>query len=101
MTIEDYRRFYAEEVRYGADVSTEALVEAYERVPRERFPGPGPWQAGAPEGSDINNGRPTSLARGLDALRPPVRRPHRSPRLRWNMKRNLRPARQGDHATRS
>ena len=45
VTIEDYRHFYAEEIRYCADVSTEALVEAYARVPRERFLGPGPWQS--------------------------------------------------------
>jgi protein-L-isoaspartate(D-aspartate) O-methyltransferase len=50
MTIEDYRHFYAEEIRYCADVSTEALVEAYARVPREHFLGPGPWQIGAPGG---------------------------------------------------
>jgi protein-L-isoaspartate(D-aspartate) O-methyltransferase len=44
MTIADYRRFYAEEVRYCGNVSSDALVEAYARVPRERFLGPGPWQ---------------------------------------------------------
>lgn len=48
MTIEDYRHFYAEEIRYCADVSAEALVEAYARVPRERFLSPGPWQISAP-----------------------------------------------------
>jgi protein-L-isoaspartate(D-aspartate) O-methyltransferase len=44
MTLEDCRRFYAEEVRYCANLSSDALVEAFGRVPRERFLGPGPWQ---------------------------------------------------------
>ena len=37
MTLEDCRHFYAEEVRWTADLSLPALVEAYARVPREKY----------------------------------------------------------------
>jgi hypothetical protein len=35
LTIEDYRRFYAEEIRFVANLNSPALVEAYARVSRE------------------------------------------------------------------
>ena len=44
MTIEDCRRFYAEEVRFTANVQSEALIEAFATVPREEFLKPGPWE---------------------------------------------------------
>jgi protein-L-isoaspartate(D-aspartate) O-methyltransferase len=44
LTVEDARRFYAEEIREIAEIRTDALVEALARVPREAFLGPGPWQ---------------------------------------------------------
>jgi protein-L-isoaspartate(D-aspartate) O-methyltransferase len=50
LTIEDYRRFYADEIRFVANLDSTALVEAYARVPRERFIGPGPWRVGSAEG---------------------------------------------------
>lgn len=46
MTIDDCRRFYAEEVSLAAQISSPALVEALASVPRERFLGPGPWRVG-------------------------------------------------------
>lgn len=49
MTIEDYRRFYAEEIQFAANLNSTALVEAFARVPREEFLGPGPWQIGSPD----------------------------------------------------
>ena len=49
MTIEECRRFYADEVRYNANLSPGPLVEAFARVPREAFLGPGPWHLGSPE----------------------------------------------------
>jgi protein-L-isoaspartate(D-aspartate) O-methyltransferase len=49
MTIEDCRRFYAQEIRFAANLSTPGLVEAYARVPREKYLGPPPWQLGSPE----------------------------------------------------
>jgi protein-L-isoaspartate(D-aspartate) O-methyltransferase len=50
MTIEECRSFYAREVKFAAGVTTPGLVEAYARVPREKFLGLGPWQIGSAEG---------------------------------------------------
>lgn len=49
LSIEDYRRFYADEIRFVANLNSAALVEAFARVPREKFLGPGPWQVGSAE----------------------------------------------------
>jgi protein-L-isoaspartate(D-aspartate) O-methyltransferase len=97
MSLEQCRRFYAEEIRYAANLSTPALIEAFARVPREKFLGPGPWKiAGADltgggaiyvptEDADprrvyhnvaigldparnLNNGQPGSLAHWIEAL---------------------------------
>jgi protein-L-isoaspartate(D-aspartate) O-methyltransferase len=38
------RRHFAEEMRVVCHVRSEALVEAFASVPRERFAGPGPWR---------------------------------------------------------
>jgi protein-L-isoaspartate(D-aspartate) O-methyltransferase len=47
MTLDDCRLFYAQEVRLAANLSSPALVEAYARVPREKYLGPPPWQIGS------------------------------------------------------
>lgn len=44
MTIERARRYFAEEIRAVAHLESEALVDAFARVPREAFLGAGPWQ---------------------------------------------------------
>jgi protein-L-isoaspartate O-methyltransferase len=44
MTLEECRRFYADEIRFAGNVQSPALVEAFARVPRETFLGPGPWE---------------------------------------------------------
>ncbi|MGA2004383.1 MAG: rRNA adenine N-6-methyltransferase family protein [Terriglobales bacterium] len=49
MTLDDCRRFYAEEIQYAANLSSLSLIEAFARVPRENFLGAGPWQIGAPD----------------------------------------------------
>ena len=49
MTIEDCRRFYSEEIRFTANIRSQALLEAFARVPREKFLGPGPWEIASPE----------------------------------------------------
>ncbi len=49
LTAEDYRRFYADEIRFAAGLNSPELVEAFARVPREKFIGPGPWKVGSPE----------------------------------------------------
>lgn len=48
-TLEDCRAFYAQEIRFVAIAATPGLVEAYARVPREKFLGPAPWQISSPE----------------------------------------------------
>jgi protein-L-isoaspartate(D-aspartate) O-methyltransferase len=47
MNIDECRRFYADEIRFAANISSAALVEAFARVPREKFLGPGPWELGS------------------------------------------------------
>jgi protein-L-isoaspartate(D-aspartate) O-methyltransferase len=49
VTIDDCRRFYAKEIRFAANVRSSALVEAFARVPREKFLGPGPWEVASAE----------------------------------------------------
>jgi protein-L-isoaspartate(D-aspartate) O-methyltransferase len=44
MTIEECRRFYSEEIRFTGDIHSPAVIEAFARVPREKFLGPGPWE---------------------------------------------------------
>lgn len=97
-SLEDYRRFYAEEIGAVAGVRSHTLIEAFAAVPREHFLGPGPWKLGsldvgvspAPryvstadadpwriyhnvlvsidETRHLNNGQPSALAAWLDAL---------------------------------
>lgn len=50
MTMEECREFYAREVKFAANLTTPGLVEAFARVPREKFLGAGPWQLGSAEG---------------------------------------------------
>ena len=97
-TLEEYRRFFAEEIGAVAGIRSKALIEAFATVPREHFLGPGPWKLGrldfgmnlAPryvstedadprriyhnvlvsidETRHLNNGPPNALASWLDAL---------------------------------
>jgi protein-L-isoaspartate(D-aspartate) O-methyltransferase len=91
------RRAYAESLRAVAHLRSDAVVEAFARVPRERFLGPGPWQIATwvaghleyrtTEDRDpehlyhdvlvaidasrlLNNGQPSGLATWFDALGP-------------------------------
>lgn len=50
MTLDEVRQFYAEEIRVAAPLRSRAVGEAFARVPREKFLGPGPWQFGNPSG---------------------------------------------------
>lgn len=94
-SLDEARRWYAEDLRaIGPVIHNEAVVEAFARVPRERFCGPGPWQVfghrrAAPafatrdadprhlyhdvlvvidEARDLNNGRPSLWAYIFDQL---------------------------------
>jgi protein-L-isoaspartate(D-aspartate) O-methyltransferase len=49
MTLEDCRAFYAQEIRFAANLTTPGLVEIFARVPREKFLGPAPWYVGSAE----------------------------------------------------
>ncbi len=49
LTLEECRAFYAQEIRFAATVATPGLVEAYARVPREKFLGAAPWQISSAE----------------------------------------------------
>lgn len=46
LAVEDYRRFYAEAIRFAASLNWRSLVEAFARVPREKFLGLGPRKVG-------------------------------------------------------
>jgi hypothetical protein len=35
MTLDDCRRFYSREIRFAANITSSALIEAYARVPRD------------------------------------------------------------------
>jgi protein-L-isoaspartate(D-aspartate) O-methyltransferase len=43
-TLDEARRWFAEELRVAAHVHDQRVVEAFAAVPRERFVGPGPWR---------------------------------------------------------
>jgi NADPH-dependent curcumin reductase CurA/protein-L-isoaspartate O-methyltransferase len=96
MTLDDYRRFYAEEIEQIASLTSPALVEAFARVPREKFLGQPPWHISAAASAglmevayratseprhlyhnvlvsvdrakDINNGQPSAVASWIAAL---------------------------------
>jgi protein-L-isoaspartate(D-aspartate) O-methyltransferase len=61
LSLEDCRRFYAEEIRLVASVASPALVEAYARVRREKFLGDPPWQIGSPETRSLSVSGMTSF----------------------------------------
>ena len=54
MTLEECRRFYSEEIQLVAGLQSASLIEAFARVPREEFLGPGPWQIGSPEARSMS-----------------------------------------------
>lgn len=47
LTLNQCRRFYAEEIRAVAGLDSPELVAALASVPRERFLGPPPWRFGS------------------------------------------------------
>lgn len=53
MTLDECRRFYAEEIQLAAGLEPGPLINAFSRVPRERFVGPGPWLIGT---ADVSSG---------------------------------------------
>lgn len=96
-TLEDCRRFYAEEIQFAANLTSPALIAALGSVPREKFLGPGPWDVAVPDmftgkvqytatpdadprrvyhnvvialdrSRDLTNGQPGTLAHYINAL---------------------------------
>lgn len=94
MTLDQARRAFAEEIEAVAHLEAPALVDAFARVPREVFLGPGPWQISRPFDTErpyrttpdadprriyhdvvvaidparqLNNGQPSALARWIEA----------------------------------
>ncbi|HYA24498.1 MAG TPA: methyltransferase domain-containing protein [Terriglobales bacterium] len=97
MTLEECRRFYAEEIRLAANINSAAVIDAFAHVPREKFLGPGPWKVASADlglggttyiettgadprnlyhnvpvaldaTRDLNNGQPATLAKWIDTL---------------------------------
>jgi len=58
-TVEQCRRFYAEEIRFVTGGCSEQLVHAFARVPREQFLGAPPWRV--PDGVMLQPSRYRSL----------------------------------------
>ncbi len=54
LTLEDCRRFYADEVRFAANLTSATLIEAFARVPREKFLGPPPWKIGSADARGLS-----------------------------------------------
>jgi protein-L-isoaspartate(D-aspartate) O-methyltransferase len=94
MTVEEARRAFAEEVHAVAHLSSDRMIEAFARVPREQFLGTGPWQIARPldpsqpyrttpdadprhiyhdvavaldPARQLNNGQPSALALWIEA----------------------------------
>lgn len=97
VTLEERRRIFAEEIEAVAHLDNAVLVDAFARVPREAFVGPGPWKIArafetmkpyrdTPDAEvrriyhdvvvaldpsrQLNNGQPSALARWFAALDP-------------------------------
>ncbi len=97
MSLDEIRRRYAEEVCRVAETQNEVLLDAFARVPRERFLGPGPWLIAQPlnpaapyqqtpdaspervyqdaaisidAARQLNNGQPSGHARWIDSVSP-------------------------------
>jgi protein-L-isoaspartate(D-aspartate) O-methyltransferase len=92
--VEPARQWYAEELRFTANNTSQAVTNAFATVPRECFVGPGPWRIKSPmrmrdywttadtdpsrvyhnvlialdEARGINNGQPSLWARLFDQL---------------------------------
>lgn len=94
ISVETARQLYAEELRFTANITSQAVMNAFATVPREYFVGPGPWRIKSPmrmggywttedanrrhvyhdvlialdEARGINNGQPSLWAKLFDQL---------------------------------
>ncbi|HLJ88140.1 MAG TPA: methyltransferase domain-containing protein [Candidatus Angelobacter sp.] len=71
--LDSYRRFYAEEIQFFAGLPAGPLIEAFAKVPREVFLGPGPWRIGLSSMAVTPDADPRhvyhNVAASLDAAR--------------------------------
>jgi len=65
VTLAQYRRFYAEEIRAVADLRSPLLVDALADISRERFVGPPPWSFSSQAPTKDGRYRKTEDARDL------------------------------------
>jgi protein-L-isoaspartate(D-aspartate) O-methyltransferase len=98
ISVQTARRLYAEELRFTAHITSQAVFDAFAAVPRECFVGPGPWRIKSPmrmgdywttvdadprhvyhdalialnEKRGINNGQPSLWAKLFDLLNLPA-----------------------------
>ena len=47
--LEQCRLFYSEEIRLSGNIQSASVIQAFARVPREEFLGPGPWEIASPD----------------------------------------------------
>ena len=80
--VEWARHRFAEDLRVAAGITTPAILDAFERVPREKLVGPVPWRVGnrlvrkgEPEGGrcDHHICRPSVSRAGARSSPPPFR----------------------------
>ena len=93
MDLSDIRRYFADEIQAVANIRSKALIDAFAKVPREHFLGPGPWRIVSDRSEEyritedddprrlyhnilvaidpsrkLNNGQPSYLAFCIDSL---------------------------------
>ena len=94
LSLDDRRRYFAEEIEAVAQLDAPPVIDAFARVPREHFLSPGPWQIprlmigpsyrATPDADprhlyhdvavaidpsrQLHNGQPSALARWIAAL---------------------------------
>lgn len=49
LSLEECRLFYSEEIRLSGNIQSASVIQAFARVPREEFLGPGPWEIASPD----------------------------------------------------
>lgn len=93
LSIEDYRRFYAEEIAAVTGMRSVALREAFAKVPRENFLASGPWEIA---GADFTMGPQLQYRKTEDA---DPRRLYHNVAVVINRERNLNNGHPGTLAT--
>jgi len=69
MTIDDCRRSYSQEIKFARNIRSPAVIDAFARVPREKFLSPGQWEVASEEA------RALAVAGGIQMSYTPVSDP--------------------------